>query len=150
MTFYKINQHGLVAFLFYLSMLFLSHFLIFQMNQELNNKISCCEPCKTIKIYFWKTHYTKSNLQTLYTCILCIITTLSFVQQRAIRVFYNVKIKHLIFCIMGENAICTKQTNEDGGENRKGKTHLKGTFQLCLYFSNFCRRSEERRVGKEC
>ena len=26
---------------------------------------------------------------------------------------------------MGENAICTKQTNEYGGENRKGKTHLK-------------------------
>ena len=43
---------------------------------------------------------------------------------------------------MGENEICTKQPNEDGGENRKGKTHLKETFQLCLYFSNFCRGGE--------
>ena len=46
---------------------------------------------------------------------------------------------------MGENAICTKQTNEDGGENRKGKIHLKGTFQLCLYFGDFCRGGE--RIG---
>ena len=46
---------------------------------------------------------------------------------------------------MGENAICTKQTNEDGGENRKGKTHLKWTFQLCLYFSDFCSGGE--RIG---
>ena len=48
----KIDQHGLVVFLFYLSMLFLSHFLIFQKYQELNNNISSCEPCPTIIIYF--------------------------------------------------------------------------------------------------
>ena len=33
---------------------------------------------------------------------------------------------------MRENAICTKQTNEDGGENRKGKTHLKRDFPTLL------------------
>ena len=29
---------------------------------------------------------------------------------------------------MGGNAICTKQTNEDGGENRKAKPTSKGLF----------------------
>ena len=38
---------------------------------------------------------------------------------------------------MGENAIGTKQTEEDGGGNRKGKSHLKRTFQPYLYFGNF-------------
>ena len=40
---------------------------------------------------------------------------------------------------MGENAICTKQTEEEWGEKKEeGKTHLKETFQHCLYFGKFC------------
>ena len=47
------------------------------------------------------------------------------------------QIKILIFYIMGENAICTKQTEEDEGGNIKGKSHLKRTFQPYMYFGDF-------------
>ena len=47
------------------------------------------------------------------------------------------QIKILIFYIMGENAIGTKQIEEDGGGNKKGKSHLKRTFQPYLYFGDF-------------
>ena len=63
-------------------------------------------------------------------------------RSKHLEFFYKVKIKFLIFCIMGGNAICTKQTNEDGRGKQKGKTHLKGTFQLCLYFGDFCKGGE--------
>ena len=48
------------------------------------------------------------------------------------------QIKHLNFYIMGENAISTKQTEEEWGKTKKEKLYLKETFQPCLYFGNFC------------
>ena len=47
---------------------------------------------------------------------------------------------------MGGNAICTKQTNEDGGENRKAKPTSKGLFNSTCTLVTFARVERELEI----